>query len=564
MKHSFRLAALKSWLKTNRTLLIFFALYLIITFIALHFHENWEDEAQAWLTARDCSLSELVARMKFEGHFLPWYLIIFPFAKLGLPFETINYISWTIAAISAWLMLKHLPLKLYQRIILIFTLPMIYFFPVVARCYCLLPLAVILLIMFHEERYQKPFCYTLALSLAALVHTHCLMFALIVGIDFVWGWFKQRKKFSKKKNRRLFFATLVPIFLVGASCLLLLGSFTKSSGFSVAVSDADVLHALMNGVADNLTLYATFLPPIVGFFIFAFVFSLLALLRWQVFARLSPAVLWQYLVQSLVFGIALPQRMFLPFFFLLFFLCTIPAKAQSTLTLRERALLSILLVATVCFSGSLVFYILTTVFIALAFTPSFVRLLKLPADIKKYRRLVTPLFVVFAFISVIDGGIILYNDFNYTYTDSRATAEFIKSKLLSDNSKVLFTSDVQTENLYTAVIAYLDTAAPPFYDLYLKDYYTYGKLTYTIEDRKDYEPDFDFCAREHYEHCYYIYPFNPNAESDSKKMFETDDAPQIDKLVTSGKLKLVYNSTDSDDGWDLAAYEHFRIYEVML
>ena len=268
MKQASRLATLKKWLKANRTILIFFAIYLIITFVALQFHENWEDEAQAWLTARDCSLPELVARMKFEGHFLPWYLLLFPFAKLGLPFETINYISWFITAVSAWLILKHLPLKLYQRIIFIFTLPMIYFFPVVARCYCLLPLAVILLIMFHQERYQKPFRYCLALALAALVHTHCLMFAFIVGIDFVWGWFKQHKKFSKTQNRRLLLATLIPILLVGISCFLLLGSFTKSSGFGVAVSDANILHALMNGIAENLTLYATFLPSIFGFFAF--------------------------------------------------------------------------------------------------------------------------------------------------------------------------------------------------------------------------------------------------------------------------------------------------------
>ena len=564
MKKTPRLAALKKWLKANRTILIFFAIYLIITFVALQFHENWEDEAQAWLTARDCSLPELVARMKFEGHFLPWYLILFPFAKLGLPFETINYISWFITAVSAWLMLKHLPLKLYQRIIFIFTLPMIYFFPVVARCYCLLPLAVILLIMFHQERYQKPFRYCLALALAALVHTHCLMFAFIVGIDFVWGWLKQHKKFSKTQNHRLLLATLIPTLLVGASCLLLLGSFTKSSGFDVAVSDANILHALMNGIAENLTLYATFLPSVVGFFAFALVFSLLALFRWQVFTRLAVAVFWQYLVESLVFGIALPQRMFLPFFFLLFFLCTIPAKAQTALTLRERALLSALLIAAIFFSGSLVFYILATVFIALAFTPPLVRLLKLPIDSTKYRRLVVPLFVVFALISVADGVITLFNDFSYTYSDSRATAEFIKTELLPDNSKILFTSDVQTENVYTAVIAYLENSAPPFYDLYLEDYYTYGRFTYIVEDRKSYEPDFDICAREHYERCYYIYPFNPNEENDQKKLFATEDAPQIDQLVAAGKLKPVYNSLDSDDGWNLAAYEHFRIYEVML
>ena len=35
-------------------------MYLIISFIILLFHENWRDEAQAWLIARDCNLIELI------------------------------------------------------------------------------------------------------------------------------------------------------------------------------------------------------------------------------------------------------------------------------------------------------------------------------------------------------------------------------------------------------------------------------------------------------------------------------------------------------------------------
>ena len=129
------------WIKQNKALFVFFVIYLVITFVvAIFFHENWEDEAQAWLTARDCSPFELIGRMKYEGHFLPWYLIIMPFAKLGLPFKTVNIISWAITGLSAWLMLRYLPCKKYKRVMLIFTLPMVYLYPVVARCYCLIPL----------------------------------------------------------------------------------------------------------------------------------------------------------------------------------------------------------------------------------------------------------------------------------------------------------------------------------------------------------------------------------------------------------------------------------------
>ena len=49
---------MKEWIKKNKKNIAFF-LYTIITFILIFFHENWRDEAQAWLLARDCNIFEL-------------------------------------------------------------------------------------------------------------------------------------------------------------------------------------------------------------------------------------------------------------------------------------------------------------------------------------------------------------------------------------------------------------------------------------------------------------------------------------------------------------------------
>jgi hypothetical protein len=42
-------------------------IYTSIVCIACCFHEPWEDEAQAWLIARDLSPIEIVKQMRFEG-----------------------------------------------------------------------------------------------------------------------------------------------------------------------------------------------------------------------------------------------------------------------------------------------------------------------------------------------------------------------------------------------------------------------------------------------------------------------------------------------------------------
>ncbi len=95
---------MKNWIKKNKELIVF-VIYLTISFVLLFFHKNWRDEAQTWLIARDCSLFELISIMKYEGHFLLWYLLLMPFAKFGFPYFTCNIISWLITSISVWLIL---------------------------------------------------------------------------------------------------------------------------------------------------------------------------------------------------------------------------------------------------------------------------------------------------------------------------------------------------------------------------------------------------------------------------------------------------------------------------
>ena len=80
------------WMQKNKVLL-FFILHTVITFVLLFYHENYRDEAQAWLIAKNCNLTELFGVMKYEGHFMLWYLILMPFAKLGFPYFTMNIIS---------------------------------------------------------------------------------------------------------------------------------------------------------------------------------------------------------------------------------------------------------------------------------------------------------------------------------------------------------------------------------------------------------------------------------------------------------------------------------------
>lgn|GEM_PF-7000454 len=67
-----------------------------VSFITVLFHEPWFDEINAWWLAKNLSIPKLFLYMKYEGHFMPWYLLIMPFAKAGCPLLTQSIISWLI------------------------------------------------------------------------------------------------------------------------------------------------------------------------------------------------------------------------------------------------------------------------------------------------------------------------------------------------------------------------------------------------------------------------------------------------------------------------------------
>ena len=85
----------------NLILFCAFAGYLAFNGLLLARHEPWRDEANVWLMARELSPAGLFAEIRYQGHPCLWYLIVMPFAKLGLPFRSIGFISYSIMAVTA-------------------------------------------------------------------------------------------------------------------------------------------------------------------------------------------------------------------------------------------------------------------------------------------------------------------------------------------------------------------------------------------------------------------------------------------------------------------------------
>ena len=213
-------------IKENKLDIIIFLIYAIVTFvITIIFHEKWRDEAQAWLIARDLDFWGIIKQMTYEGHPPLWHLILAPFAKLGFPYITESVISWLIMCVTAGLILKKAPFKKPVQVLILLTAPFIYLYPTIARSYCLVPLALVLIAILYKNRHEKPIKYTLAILF--LAYTHMLMWGL-VGILYLF--FFLEEIFYVKKTKKDVKNIIIALIIAFAGLIILF--YMLSGGIS--------------------------------------------------------------------------------------------------------------------------------------------------------------------------------------------------------------------------------------------------------------------------------------------------------------------------------------------
>lgn len=166
-------------------LYLYFFIYGLVTFITILHHEPFRDEAQAWLIVRQLNLSQIFNQMWLEGSPCLWHLILYPLVKLGLPYFSINIVSWLIAQGFCWLMLFKSPFKLNLKLLILFSFLFIFEYAVIARNYGISILLLFLIATFWKKRYEKSLLIIILLILCS--HTNLVVwgFCLIMGFLFI-------------------------------------------------------------------------------------------------------------------------------------------------------------------------------------------------------------------------------------------------------------------------------------------------------------------------------------------------------------------------------------------
>ena len=174
-------------------------LYFLINLLFLIRHEPYRDESNVWLMAKNLSPIELIREIHYQGHPCLWYLLVMPFAKIGLPYRTIEILSFLIMLFAAVLFIHKAKLIGLAKITCLFSPIFLYFYPVVARGYCLIILLLVFIALLYEKRFQQPLLYGLLLGL--LIQADTIAIGIAGGLSIAWltegiyaTYFKKRKK----------------------------------------------------------------------------------------------------------------------------------------------------------------------------------------------------------------------------------------------------------------------------------------------------------------------------------------------------------------------------------
>lgn len=175
-------------------------IYAVLTFAIVVNHEPFEDEVNVWMTLHNLGGIQLWKHIFEDGNPFFFFISLFPIVKLGFSYISVQIVCWLSSVAAIFVLNRFSPFPVFLNLLITFSAPMSYCYPVIARCYSMLPILIFLAALFfpyHEENNTKKAVVYLLL-LAAITQTHVIMFAfsaLMLAL-FVWqhiDWFRKKK-----------------------------------------------------------------------------------------------------------------------------------------------------------------------------------------------------------------------------------------------------------------------------------------------------------------------------------------------------------------------------------
>lgn len=186
-------------------------IFAIITFLIILFHVPYWDETHAFIISR-LKIGEIFALTRVEGHTMFWYLILKPFSSLNLYPYSMSIINWIFCVSAIWVLWKKSPFSVISKTFITFSVPFLFYYGPIARCYSVGILILFLICSLWCERFQKPILFSSLIVLAANTSVLVMIGSFFIGLIYIFEIFK---KLEKKQTAAVFL-----IFLLGVALIL--------------------------------------------------------------------------------------------------------------------------------------------------------------------------------------------------------------------------------------------------------------------------------------------------------------------------------------------------------
>lgn len=199
-------------------LLLYCGLHMVMAI----FHEPWYDEAEAWQIARCASIKDIFFTVPhYEGHPPLWHLLLAIPAKLNFPYElSLSLIALLFSVLAVALFLKYAPFPELFKVVAPFTYFAFYQYSVVARPYCMMMLAFVLMAITWRDRNEKVARFVLSMAFLCLTSSYGIIIS--GGISLVWLFEILKKdsiKFLKDQRTHALIGLLILALLLMAEVM---------------------------------------------------------------------------------------------------------------------------------------------------------------------------------------------------------------------------------------------------------------------------------------------------------------------------------------------------------
>lgn len=418
-----------SFIKENKLNIFLLLLWLMIACLSLSFHEIWRDEAQAWCIVRDSSFIDICKMARIEGHPILWYLFLFVPAKMGFSVLSMQIISLLLIFAAVYLVLFKSPFSKFEKFIIIFSAGFIYYLPIVARNYSLIPLFLFILAILHPKRSKYPIFYSLIIVLLSHSHLYMLGFCFILAFLFLI------------ENRR----KILPISILTVNFFILFFVFFKVY---------DINYALMPDVRMGLSFsqILTIIPKILTYY----------LMQYSAFTRNYFSII------SII--------LFYPFLFM--FLSAIYKCSKKIFIIAAVSLSYMFLIFSKVYFNGILYQKIYLIFLILIFCFWIAK-----AEAKKLASYGIIAFYVLFSISCLISPVSLIYDIKYNFSNGKQIAQYIKTNLNNEEEFIAFGNPY----LYSSIAAYLPKRK--FYNVITESYITFYSYSNSKNDRKEDFPE---------------------------------------------------------------------------